>query len=62
MPLRQVVGLCLGAVVVIALVGIQFWFREPSALERANLDPNPTGAVTPPPPPKPDSKRKPPKN
>ena len=31
-------------------------------VERANLDPNPTGAVAPPPPPKPDSKRKPPKN
>ena len=38
MSLRQVVGLCLGAVVVIALVGIQFWFREPSVLEQAERE------------------------
>ena len=36
--------------------------RRLAKVERANLDPNPTGAVAPPPPPKPDSKRKPPKN
>ena len=38
MSLRQVVGLCLGAVVVIGLVGIQFWFREPSVLEQAERE------------------------
>ena len=38
MPLRQVVGLCLGAVVVVALVAIQFWFREPSLLEKAQRE------------------------
>jgi hypothetical protein len=38
MSLRQLVALCLGAVVVIALVGIQFWFREPSVLEQAERE------------------------
>jgi hypothetical protein len=35
MPLRHVVGLFLGAVVVVALLALQFWFREPSVLEKA---------------------------
>ena len=38
MQLRQVVGLCLGAVVVVALIAIQFWFREPSFLEKAERE------------------------
>ena len=38
MPLRQVVGLCFGAVVVVALVTVQFWFREPSLLEKAQRE------------------------
>jgi hypothetical protein len=37
-PLRQVVGLCLGAVAVVALVAIQFWFWEPTPLEKAERD------------------------
>ena len=38
MSLRQVAGFCLGAVVVIALLGIQFWFHEPSVLEQAERE------------------------
>ena len=40
MPFRRVVGLSLGAVVVAALVAVQFWFREPSYLEKAERDLN----------------------
>ena len=38
MPARQVVGLCLGAVVVVALVAVQFWFRDPTPLEKAERE------------------------
>jgi hypothetical protein len=37
-PLRRVVGFALGAVVVAALVAVQFWFREPSYLEKAERE------------------------
>jgi hypothetical protein len=47
MSLRQVVGLCLGAVVVIVLVVIQLCFREPSALEQAERELDPRAAQAP---------------
>jgi hypothetical protein len=38
MSSRQLIGLGLGAVVVITLVGVQLWFREPSVLEQAERE------------------------